>query len=505
MSSVAPDSMTRPNVGLLGRFSFRTLAMMATAGIIAATTLVLTHVNEQQTRGIIEQEAESNLLLEARNLAILSSDVLLGEFPELTLVPLIKDMQRGRPELVQILVLDRSSRIVGGPQPRQIGETHTPTGNMEPLVTRILMNPSEILVGNSEQIQISSPVRHHSEGYIGRVLMSLDRSLIRDKINASRIAMIRTSAILLTVAVALVMVVITILFRPVGVLRQGLRRIGEGDLDTPIRIAGPSELIRLAENLNKMTAQLKASRKLAEAREAETIATQREIIFTLGEVVESRSHETANHTRRVGAMSAELARLAGLPAMDAEMLRMAAPVHDVGKIGIPDSILNKPSRLTPSEFETMKTHANIGYRILAGSDRPILKAAAIIAHEHHERWDGGGYPRGLTREEINVFGRIVSLTDVFDALYSDRVYRTALPLEDVLDYLGRERGTRFDPNLVDLFLANTDRFIAICERLRDSRMRGEPVEVPVEVPVEMCPSQAVEELLAEPGAAVPTP
>lgn len=469
MSGPAIDSGSCPSGGLFGRISFRALAMIATAGTIAATTAVLTRVNEQQIREVIEQGAESNLLLEARNLAVLTGDVLLGEFPELILVPLVKDLQKGRPELVQILVLDRGGRIVGGPEPRQIGELHRSSEALEPLVSRVLLNPGETFAGTQEILQVRTPIQHNTEGEIGSVLVSLDRGRIHDSIRATRGAMVRSSAVLLALAVALVMIVITVLFRPVDVVRRGLRRIGEGDLDTPIKVRGPSELTGLVETLNEMTEQLKASRRTIKAREDETVATQREVIITLGEVVESRSHETANHTRRVGAMSAELALLAGLPAEDVELLRMAAPVHDIGKIGIRDDILNKPGELTPTEFEVMKTHAEIGHQILAGSDRPILMAAAIIAFEHHERWDGSGYPRGLMREEINIFGRIVSLVDVFDALHSNRIYRSALPLPEILDRLRSERRRSFDPRLVDIFLAHKDRFLTICEEIGDGR------------------------------------
>jgi response regulator RpfG family c-di-GMP phosphodiesterase len=140
---------------------------------------------------------------------------------------------------------------------------------------------------------------------------------------------------------------------------------------------------------------------------------------------------------------------------------MASPMHDVGKIGIPDSILLKPGRLTAEEFEVMKTHARIGFQMLKGSPRPVMQAAAVIAHEHHERWDGQGYPRGLAGEGIHPYGRIACLVDVFDSLLSRRVYREAWPLDRVRAHIQGERGGMFDPRMVDILLGEWDAFMAI--------------------------------------------
>ncbi|MCP4750800.1 MAG: DUF3369 domain-containing protein [Proteobacteria bacterium] len=193
----------------------------------------------------------------------------------------------------------------------------------------------------------------------------------------------------------------------------------------------------------------------------EIVDTQKEVILTLGEVVETRSKETANHVRRVAELSRLLALKKDLNEDEAELLRQASPMHDVGKIGISDTILNKPSRLTETEYENIKAHSLIGYEILSKSDRKIMKAAAIVALEHHERWDGKGYPKGLKGEEIHIFGRITGLVDVFDALGHRRVYKDAWELDRILDLIKEERGTQFDPTLVDLFLDNLDEILAV--------------------------------------------
>ncbi|GAB1409439.1 DUF3369 domain-containing protein [Desulfovibrionales bacterium] len=199
----------------------------------------------------------------------------------------------------------------------------------------------------------------------------------------------------------------------------------------------------------------------------EIIATQREVVLTLGEVVETRSKETAQHVKRVAEYSYVLALHSGLAEDEAQLLRMASPMHDVGKIGIPDSILFKPGKLTEDEFAIIKTHTVIGHGILKNSSRRILRAAATIALQHHEHWDGRGYPHGLRGEEAHIFARITALADVFDALASDRVYKKAWPLEEVFTYVQEKRGQQFDPHLVDIFLAHRDTMIAIRDMYPD--------------------------------------
>jgi len=199
----------------------------------------------------------------------------------------------------------------------------------------------------------------------------------------------------------------------------------------------------------------------------EIIKTQKEIIFLLGGVVESRSKETINHVKRVGIFSGKLARLYGLDANKVFLIKNAAPLHDVGKIGIPDSILYKPGKLTNEEFEIIKKHTLIGYELLKNSKLPILKTAAIIAKEHHENYDGSGYPFGLKREEISIEGRIVALTDVFDALSSKRSYKEAWEIYKVVEFIKENKAKKFDPNLVDLLIDNLDEFIRIKEELKD--------------------------------------
>ena len=195
--------------------------------------------------------------------------------------------------------------------------------------------------------------------------------------------------------------------------------------------------------------------------------TQRELVYIMGVTGESRSKETGNHVKRVAEYSRVLAELVGLSKEECNILKDASPMHDLGKIAIPDAVLNKPGRFNEEERRIMDTHAQLGYNILKGSERTLLKAASIVAYQHHEKWNGTGYPNQLAGEEIHIYGRITALADVFDALGSDRVYKKAWDDERIFKLFKEERGEHFDPQLVDLFFDNIEPFLAIRETFKD--------------------------------------
>ncbi len=197
------------------------------------------------------------------------------------------------------------------------------------------------------------------------------------------------------------------------------------------------------------------------------LETQKEFIYLMGEVVENRSHETGKHLKRVAEISHYLAEKLGLGDDFSEMLGITSPMHDIGKIGISDAILHKPGRLTKSEFEIMKTHSQLGFDILKKMDKPLIQMAARIAHEHHEHFDGSGYPVGLSGEEISIEGRIVALVDVFDALGSKRIYKEPWSDDTILAYIQSKKGRQFDPQLVNLLTEHYDEIIAIRNQLSD--------------------------------------
>jgi response regulator RpfG family c-di-GMP phosphodiesterase len=208
------------------------------------------------------------------------------------------------------------------------------------------------------------------------------------------------------------------------------------------------------------------------ARELER--TQKEVVERIGALAETRSEETGNHVRRVAEYCYLLARAAGMDEAEAQILREAAPMHDIGKVSVPDSILNKPEKLTGEEFEIMKKHAGIGWKLLSGSSSRLLDVSAIVAHEHHERYDGGGYPRDLKGEEISLYGRITAIADVFDALCSPRCYKSEWDVDRVFAYMTEQRGKQFDPDMIDLFLAHKEEVLEIRESFKDQPVpRGE--------------------------------
>jgi HD-GYP domain-containing protein (c-di-GMP phosphodiesterase class II) len=226
-------------------------------------------------------------------------------------------------------------------------------------------------------------------------------------------------------------------------------------------------LMQEREETSRVEARVQAATKEILELNDEVEATQREVVFTMGAIAEERSKETANHVKRVAEYSLILARFYGLSLEESLLLKNASPMHDIGKIGIPDAILNKPGRFTDEEFNVMKSHSEIGYRMLKHSKRSILKAAAILAYQHHERWDGKGYPQGLKGNEIHIYGRITAVTDVFDALDSDRVYKKAWPLTKIISFFEEQRGKQFDPELIDIFLDNLEHFLAAKEMIEN--------------------------------------
>ncbi|NHN31295.1 HD domain-containing phosphohydrolase [Paenibacillus agricola] len=195
--------------------------------------------------------------------------------------------------------------------------------------------------------------------------------------------------------------------------------------------------------------------------------TQKEIIFTMGEIGESRSKETGNHVKRVAEYSYLIAIGLGMEQEEADLLKIASPMHDIGKVAIPDSVLKKPGKLTDEEFDIMKSHTDIGYGLLKNSTRRILKTAAIVAHQHHEKWNGHGYPQKLKGDDIHIYGRITAIADVFDALGSERVYKQAWELDRILNLFKEERGEHFDPQVVDAFMKQLPTILKIREQYSD--------------------------------------
>ena len=203
---------------------------------------------------------------------------------------------------------------------------------------------------------------------------------------------------------------------------------------------------------------------------AEILAREQETIFCLSRAAEYRDPETGCHIHRMAHYSKHIAARLGLTAEQQNLLLEAAPMHDIGKVGTPDLVLLKPGKLTFEEFAIMKQHAVIGYEVLNASKSPLLKVAAEIAHAHHEKYDGSGYPRGLKGEQIPLFARIVAVADVFDALTSERPYKKAWDIEKAQQMLRDGAGTHFDPQCVDAFLTEWGAVLKIRNEFADEQM-----------------------------------
>jgi putative two-component system response regulator len=218
------------------------------------------------------------------------------------------------------------------------------------------------------------------------------------------------------------------------------------------------QLTKFADDLNIVCSEVKSTHQELQESYLDTI-------HRLVLAAEYKDEDTGDHIVRMSQYSALLAEKLGLPPKEVENIRYAAPMHDIGKIGVPDNILMKPGKLTDEEFDCMKTHTNIGAKILANSKSDILRLAQQIAVSHHEKWNGRGYPQGLAGAKIPVAGRIVGLADVFDALSSKRPYKVPYPLEVVYDIISKEREEHFDPCVVDVFQKNIDEILRIKKEL----------------------------------------
>ena len=244
------------------------------------------------------------------------------------------------------------------------------------------------------------------------------------------------------------------------------RALAAGARDVVTKPFDPTEVgLRVASLLETRALQLELQEhqvtleEQVRERTADLELARAETLECLVLAAEFRDDNTNEHANRVGRTAGLLARQLGRPPEEVELITRAAPLHDIGKIGISDSILLKPGRLTADEFEVMKTHALIGAQILEGSSFAVLALSAVIAATHHERWDGGGYPAGLAGEEITLVGRITGLADVFDALTHDRPYKSAWPIEDAVTEIRRLDGLHFDPAVAAAFASLDHRAI----------------------------------------------
>lgn len=264
----------------------------------------------------------------------------------------------------------------------------------------------------------------------------------------------------LIVAIPVSFIISFSISNPVNKLKKVMNEAKNGKFDIELIDNNCDEIAEISKSFNEMILSI---RFLVQ----ENIDTQKEIVYKLGEVTEARSKETGNHIMRVAYYSKLMALKYGISEENAETFKVASTLHDIGKISMPDRILLKPGKLTEDEFQVMKTHTSVGHDILSNSNKELLKIASSIALEHHEKYDGTGYPRGLKGDEIGIYSRIVALTDVFDALGTERVYKKKWELDKIIDYFNEQRGKQFDPKIVDLFMENLDEIKIIYSKFKD--------------------------------------
>lgn len=217
----------------------------------------------------------------------------------------------------------------------------------------------------------------------------------------------------------------------------------------------------------ELLARIKTHLKLKYFEEQKLEQTELELVFMMSTLADKHCEETSGHVERVAEYSKLIAKLLGYGEEQAELIKKASAMHDIGKVTTPDHILHKPGKHTDEEFIIMKEHAQAGYEILQKSKLPLMQTASIIAHQHHEKWDGSGYPKGLEGEEIHILGRIVALADVLDALSSSRKYKQGWEANEVFSFLKSQSGKHFDPRLINLFIDNFGSFLEIRNQYTD--------------------------------------
>ncbi|MCD6397896.1 MAG: HD domain-containing protein, partial [Spirochaetaceae bacterium] len=278
-----------------------------------------------------------------------------------------------------------------------------------------------------------------------------------------------TYAISLILISGILILSVDIITGPIKRVRKAIHNITVNkDFSHKVRIEYPDEIGALVFDFNDMTSSLDlAYRKLKKYALDEAVAKkemfirEKETLIVLGKASDYKDPETGAHIARVSNYSLLISKALGQDNNIQDLIYYAAPLHDIGKLGIPDSVLLKPGKLTDDEFELIKTHTTIGSAILENPSSKYLKAGAVIAKTHHEKIDGSGYPYGLKGEEIPILGRIVSVADVFDSLTTERPYKKAWSIEKTQEYMMSKKGIHFDPELVDLFFKNLPEIIKI--------------------------------------------
>lgn len=327
---------------------------------------------------------------------------------------------------------------------------------------------NEIQIGKDKYIVSAIPIYDFYGKIIGYIGSGFKESTINTIFKATMSKIIPVEVIFVSIMFLVTFVLLSLFFKPFDSIISGLEEIRSGNYNYKITTETTSEdLENLKDSVNLLSDTLRDREAKLLDTQNELKETQQEVLILLGNIGESRSKETGNHVKRVSEYSRLLAEYYGLSKEEIDMIYEASALHDIGKVAISDIILTKPDKLTSEEFEEIKKHSVIGYEMLKGSKRKIIEYAASIALQHHEKWDGTGYPNKLRGTDIHIAGRIVAVADVFDALASYRCYKNPWSDDEIKDYFTKQSGYHFDPDLTSLFLNNYSQFLKIKNTYKD--------------------------------------
>lgn len=326
----------------------------------------------------------------------------------------------------------------------------------------------ELKISDSKFIISLQPIIDYYGNTIGYIGAGFDESVINHIFVDTIKFILPIELLMATVMFLIIFFILSSFFKPFNYIIAGIEAVKKGNYNSLITTETSSEdLTLLKEAVNGLAIAVKDREDKLIDIQKELQESQQEVLIILGTMGESRSKETGNHVKRVSEYSRLLASIYNLSQDEVTLIAEASALHDLGKVAIPDGILTKPGKLTPEEFEIIKSHAKIGYDLLKHSKRKILRYAATIALTHHEKWDGTGYPHELSGEDIPIAGRIVAIADVFDALASYRCYKRPWDDKDIIEYFSTHSGLHFDPSLITIFLENYNNFTAIKKMYED--------------------------------------
>lgn len=417
------------------RFGLKFQFALLTLFLICATAGVSGYLNLRRERQVLQNQVVARGRAVASGLAANCGEALLPTPDDLYLATLLREIVSDKTIGYAFVVNERGS-IIAHSDLSMWGSEYVPR-------TRQVHNPMEnslidIFISQNGQLfyDFSAPIMLSRKTQLGVVHVGIPVQLVDDLMRQGRNRLLAVTLALLGVGIAVSTIMAGLVIGPIDKLAKGAEKIGSGDLEYRIRISRRDEFGLLADSFNAMASRLNEM--------------YLNTLQMLANALEAKDVYSRGHTERVTRYCVEIARRMRLPEEEVETIRKAAMIHDIGKIGIKESVLNKPSGLTEEEYDHIKSHVDWGAHIL----KPITSLSKVVAYlsHHHEHYDGSGYPSGLSTTDIPLGARIIAVADTYDAMTSDRPYRKALPMNDAIAELKRCSGTQFDPTVVRSFI-----------------------------------------------------